>query len=161
MRNKGMTSALLIAGMLSGCAVTPSSFYQNPSGHGDAKICRAYQGKEAGSDSRFRSALSSELSRRGKSVSDCPSIIADADRTNAAIGAALVGAAVLYQASKSGGGGGGSAAATTGDYSYAWDQFYHSSGSLVWACRGRQTGRFAQASNCAYEPRHDQTWPTK
>lgn len=151
-------SALALITLVTGCAVTPSSFYQNPSSHGLAKICRAYQGQEAIKDSKFRSALASELSRRGKSAAECNSIIADADRTNAAIGAALVGAAVLYQASKSGGGGGG---VSTSDYSYAWDQFYHSSGNLVWACRGRQTGRFAETSNCASSPKNDLTWPSK
>ena len=48
-----------------------------------------------------------------------------------------------------------------GDYDWAWDQFYHSSGSLVWACRGIQTGRFAEKTKCYGKPKHDNRWPNK
>ena len=33
------------------------------------------------------------------------------------------------------------------DYEWAWEQFYHSNGTLVWACRGVQTGQFAEKIN--------------
>ena len=49
----------------------------------------------------------------------------------------------------------------SGDRNWAWDQFYHSSGSLVWACRGMQTGQFAEKYKCDMKPRHDLTWPSK
>ncbi len=42
------------------------------------------------------------------------------------------------------------------DYDYAWD-FQPQNGQ--WVCRGIQTGRYAYASNCAYDPVHDFTWP--
>jgi uncharacterized membrane protein len=48
-----------------------------------------------------------------------------------------------------------------GDRDWAWDQFYHSTGSLVWACRGIQTGQFAQKEKCYGKPRHDYRWPNK
>ena len=47
------------------------------------------------------------------------------------------------------------------DRDWAWDQFYHSAGSLVWACRGIQTGRFAEKSRCAGKPLNDYRWPNK
>ena len=48
-----------------------------------------------------------------------------------------------------------------GDYDWAWDQFYHNSGSLVWACRGIQTGRFAEKKNCYGKIQNDNRWPNK
>lgn len=77
---------------------------------------------------------------------------------NIGIGLALVavGAAAYYGAKR---GGGGQANAVT-DYDWDWDQFYHQ-GSLTWACRGVQTGQFAESSHCAYKPQNDLRWPGK
>ena len=47
------------------------------------------------------------------------------------------------------------------DYEWAWDQFYHSNGTLVWACRGVQTGQFAEKINCLGKPKNDYRWPNK
>ena len=48
-----------------------------------------------------------------------------------------------------------------GDRDWDWDQFYHSSGKLVWACRGIQTGRFAESERCRGKPQTDYRWPNK
>ena len=48
-----------------------------------------------------------------------------------------------------------------GDRDWDWDQFYHSTGSLVWACRGIQTGQFAEQTRCAGKPKNDYRWPNK
>ena len=45
------------------------------------------------------------------------------------------------------------------DREWAWDQFYHSTGSLVWACRGIQTGQFAKKTRCNGKPQNDYRWP--
>nr|WP_143028912.1 hypothetical protein [Massilia sp. PDC64] len=47
------------------------------------------------------------------------------------------------------------------DFDWEWDQFYNSSYQLVWACRGVQSGQFADASRCAYKPQTDLRWPEK
>ncbi len=47
------------------------------------------------------------------------------------------------------------------DRDWAWDQFYHSTGSLVWACRGVQTGQFAEKYRCAGKSQNDYRWPNK
>jgi hypothetical protein len=75
------------------------------------------------------------------------------------IGLALVavGAAVYYGAKK---GGAGGQLAQVSDYDWDWDQFYQQ-GSLVWACRGIQTGQFADQSKCAYKAQTDFRWPGK
>ncbi len=41
-----------------------------------------------------------------------------------------------------------------------WDQFRHR-GTLVWACRGAQTGQFVASSFCATQPMVDARWPDK
>lgn len=153
-------AAMVFTPFLVGCAVTPAAFYRDPSRYSEVQICRASEGKAAQSDSAFRNSLGSELSRRGKSLSDCREIIERANTEAAIATAAILGAAILlHEANKSGGYSSGYAPST--DYSYAWDQFYHSNGSLVWACRGRQTGRFSELSNCQYLYKNDNTWPGK
>jgi hypothetical protein len=47
------------------------------------------------------------------------------------------------------------------DIDWAWDQFHHSTGSLVWACRGIQTGQFAEHTKCAGKSKNDDRWPNK
>ena len=47
-----------------------------------------------------------------------------------------------------------------GDYQWDWDAFYRD-GRLVWACRGVQTGRFAELERCRGKPKNDSRWPTK
>lgn len=46
------------------------------------------------------------------------------------------------------------------DIDWAWDEFYNN-GQLVWACRGKQTGEFANDYACAGKPKNDFTWPQK
>ncbi len=47
------------------------------------------------------------------------------------------------------------------DLSWAWDQFYNSSGNTVWACRGKSTGQFADSYRCSNRLKRDDTWPGK
>jgi len=75
----------------------------------------------------------------------------------AIVAAAFAVGAVAYSVARNGGGGGGTAAA---DYDWDWDQFYNAN-MLVWACRGIQTGQFAEESRCAYKVKTDYRWPGK
>lgn len=78
------------------------------------------------------------------------------DREKWATVAAVVAiGALAYSAAKHGGAGG---ATPTTDYDWDWDEFY-SQGRLVWACRGVQTGQFADASHCTYKLKTDARWP--
>jgi hypothetical protein len=45
------------------------------------------------------------------------------------------------------------------DRLWAWDSFRNQYGTLVWACRGVQTGQFSFLVRCHDRPRHDLTWP--
>lgn len=71
-------------------------------------------------------------------------------------GVVVLGAAVA--ASKGGGGGG---AYQPEDYDWDWDQFYNQYRVLVWACRGVQTGQFAELERCSYKYKTDLRWPKK
>lgn len=50
-------------------------------------------------------------------------------------------------------------AAPASDFDWAWDLQRGSYNSLVWVCRGRQTGQYADQSRCAYKYQADNTWP--
>lgn len=47
------------------------------------------------------------------------------------------------------------------DYEWDWDEFYNEQYQLVWACRGVQTGQFANQAHCTNLPRTDLRWPDK
>ncbi|WP_313632520.1 hypothetical protein [Massilia timonae] len=55
--------------------------------------------------------------------------------------------------------GSGYAPATPADYDWAWDLQRGGYNNLVWVCRGRQTGQYADQSRCAYKYQADNTWP--
>lgn len=46
------------------------------------------------------------------------------------------------------------------DYDWDWDEFYYN-GNLIWACRGINTGRFAEQWRCASKVQTDFRWPAK
>ncbi|MEW7849432.1 hypothetical protein AB2N08_12090 [Massilia aurea] len=46
------------------------------------------------------------------------------------------------------------------DYSYAWDQFKHL-GTMMWGCRGVQSGASVGRDLCAFAPMVDSQWPDK
>ena len=47
------------------------------------------------------------------------------------------------------------------DNEWYWDEFYNQSYQLVWACRGAQTGEFAEVWRCNGRPQSDWKWPQK
>lgn len=47
------------------------------------------------------------------------------------------------------------------DKAWDWDEFYDTRGRSVWACRGVQTGRFAEEDRCRYKFKDDRRWPSK
>jgi hypothetical protein len=71
------------------------------------------------------------------------------------IGAVVIATAVAVY--KAGGAQGYSGAGA--DYSWDWDAFVDANGRPTWACRGIQTGRFADSYRCAGRLQVDTTWP--
>ena len=87
----------------------------------------------------------------------------DPDNSDFSIGRTLLSVVAVAGAvaiAANGGGGGGSNYAAQ-DYDWAWDEFYNQHYQLVWACRGKQTGQFADLEKCAYKYKSDITWPAK
>lgn len=148
---------ILIASIISGCAVSKGSFYQNRYAVSDTALCRTFI-NGTGSDYQFGQDVKSEVARRNLNYYDCQAKVKE---SNNLIGAAVVGAVVVgaaVAASKKGGGGGGNSYAESGA---DWDAFYNQYGQLVWACRDIQTGRFTEAYRCAGKAQTDSRWPSK
>lgn len=74
----------------------------------------------------------------------------------AGLGLLAIGA-LAYAAGQNTGAGYAPAAPT--DYDWAWDLQRGTNNSLVWVCRGRQSGRYADQSRCAYKYQSDNAWP--
>jgi hypothetical protein len=74
----------------------------------------------------------------------------------------ILGVAAAVAAAKGGGGSGYAAPpqfAPT-DYEWDWDLFYNQYRQLTWACRGVQSGQFAELDKCQYKLKVDQRWPS-
>lgn len=86
-------------------------------------------------------------------LSGCETL-SDKDNLKWIAGAAAVGAIAYYAAKESRGGGGYVAQ----DYEWDWDRFVLD-GRLAWACRGVQTGQFAEHARCSNKLQSDWRWP--
>jgi hypothetical protein len=76
---------------------------------------------------------------------------------NIGLGVAAVVSAVIVAAARSGGGSGGGGYA--GDSQWDWDLFNNAYGQATWACRGVQTGQFADLWRCNGLTKTDYRWP--
>ena len=71
---------------------------------------------------------------------------------------AIIGAAALIDSASKGGGYGSSNRYYKPSKDYDWDWDYMPANGQ-WACRGIQTGRFAETYKCAYDIKDDNRWP--
>jgi hypothetical protein len=145
---------------LVGCAASPATFYKNVSNLSDTQICKTDRVAERSQDPRFRQDVDAEMNRRGLTSEKCRSLIA---RQRIGIGALIVvAAAAAAAASSSGGGGGGGGAPASNyassDYEWDWDIFSEYGVQKV-ACRGVQTGQFADNWHCSGKLVNDNRWP--
>ncbi|RZI80860.1 MAG: hypothetical protein EOP38_21150 [Rubrivivax sp.] len=143
---------------MGGCASSPEHFAKHRQSLSDLDVCRTLRSANQGSDQAFIADVSTEASDRGLDADRCTSLITRANQTMAAA-LLVIGAAAAVAAARSGGGGYGSPAQQ--DYDWAWDQFYTQGYQLVWACRGVQTGEFADQYRCAGKSQSDHRWPGK
>lgn len=164
-RSSKVTALGLIGLLLSGCALTPAEFSAKRYEISDTRVCKTWRSASNSGDSAFLRVAWDEVSRRGLDREKCQRLETDQD---VAIGAGiLIGLAALAAAkggsAASGAAVGGSAGygSTTYDYDWEWDQFYNQYRNLVWACRGVQTGQFADPSHCAGKLQTDWKWPAK
>lgn len=137
---------------LSGCAATKQEFYAKKDDLWDWSVCKTWREASASGDVDFRNDVYAEILKRNMTGSGCNT------RNNVAdIGAVSVIVLGVVAAALAAGGGGGNPGVN--DYDWAWDQFRDQSGSLVWACRGRQSGQFAEQWRCNGKLMTDATWP--
>jgi len=159
------TIALALSILLTGCATPPQLFDLQKKSNSNAQICRTLATARSAGGDAFYAKVFDEASRRGYDESSCSTLVAAENQAmkNAAIGIVAVAGVVALAAaaSRGGGGGGASAYGPTNDTDWAWDEFYNERYQLVWMCRGKQTGQFADAQRCAYKPQNDFTWPSK
>lgn len=156
-----LISTLTILSLLTGCAVGPTQFAAQKDRLSPLDICRARASAIEKNNAQYLSNIDEELRRRGISTGDCTGIVSDGNKTAAAAAIAIIGILAIAAAARSGGGGSSYQSTGINDYDWAWDEFYNEYASLVWACRGKQTGRFAEADQCAYKLKVDTTWPSK
>ena len=141
---------VLVAALISSCAMSPEQFQKERYSVGDARLCKTWRGAVASNNWVFIN-VGDEIVRRGLDNVKCAQI----ERNQAlAIGAGvLVGAAVVAAARNGGGAGvavGGGAGYSGANYDYDWecDEYYSANNELVWSCGGVQTGQFAEPERC-------------
>lgn len=152
----------LLCVSLTACAMSPRYFYENRETLSDSRICRTWiSALQQNAPASYTFDIGQEADRRGYTLDRCSDKVAK-ENTAAAIvgGAALVGAAIAASR-RSGGGAVGGGASTVQDYEWDWDEFFDASYRLVWACRGVQTGQFAEQWHCNGKAQTDWRWPSK
>lgn len=161
---KTVCAVLAIALAVSGCAsMSAYEFHQRRYSLTNAQVCGVLKDAIQQPGYQFAADVREEMARRGIDDSTCQQINAERTRAIALGVGALAVAAALVAGSKKGGGSvpAQSYAPTPVDYSWQWDQFYNAYRQLVWACRGEQTGQFAELSKCAGKAQLDWKWPSK
>lgn len=160
---KRFISTLVSFSLLVGCAVGPQQFAEKRYTLRPDELCRAHEAAQKDNNYSFLTDIEQELSNRGISPFECADILKDSNRKAAGVAIAILGILAVAAAAKSGGSGGNNYQPITSsqDHDWAWDQFYNERFDLVWACRGKQTGRFSELSRCDYKSKIDSTWPSK
>jgi len=142
-----------------GCAITQERFRSNPGALSNASVCVTLNRAIKAKDFSFAYFAREELEKRRIQEKTCNKIIAEQDAEMAATTLLILGGAALVAASLKNRSGGGYA--PPGDYEWDWDQFFNDDYRLVWACRGVQTGQFADTHHCSGKFQVDSRWPQK
>lgn len=147
-----------------GCALTPDQFYSAPSSFSAVSLCRTQIMATTRADYQLVNDVETELRNRLQTdPSQCNKIVSDNNMAIAGGVLAVVAVAALAASAADGGysPGGYNTQTADSDYDWDWDQFYNQYNTLVWRCRGIQTGEFADDLKCVGDPRSDLRWPGK
>lgn len=156
-----MATTISVA-LLAGCASSPKHFAKHKESLTNLDVCRTWKSAASGRNADFLANVAAEADRRGLTAEQCADEIRKGnDAVTAAVVILGVAAAVAAVAAGSRGGGYPNSYAPTNDHEWDWDQFYTQNYQLVWACRGVQTGEFADAWRCNGKPKTDSRWPMK
>lgn len=148
---KGLRSVLGIMLMtaLSSCVVSQHEFYENKQNLSVETLCKTL---DTSPDPAFRNQLIFEISVRGYSTNQCPSIVAAHDQAVASgiLAAVVVGGAIAVCASGGCGGAGYPSPSVDPDWDYFWWQ-----GQYVRRCRDHNSGQFLTDDQCWASPSYD------
>jgi len=150
----------VLALVLTGCAITPQQFERDRYSMSELAVCKAAVDAIKSGDYSFKSSVESEAGRRGLTGEKCVTLLQEDQRQKAMAAALIIGAIAVAAAARGGGGGGTGSSYAATDYDWDWDMFYNEYRQLVWACRGVQSGQFADQSRCAYKVKADTRWPS-
>lgn len=149
-----MIAATAAVSVLAGCATVDRRLDTAE----NRELCKSYVVSQATKDWAVEQDRVREMTERGLSRGDCSRMLGN-DRWEAdtvlAVGVAVLAVAAIVAIAKRGGGGDPST-----DYQWDWDLFYDEHRQLMWACRGVQSGQFADAWRCAGKARTDARWPS-
>jgi hypothetical protein len=152
-------AGLLLSVYLSGCAATTyADFATRRQSLNDNDVCYAWMYGGENNDALLEREARAEAIRRGLAFAKCVDSYESAKNTQTGL-AVLAVVIAAFALAKRGGGGGGYASTPT-DYEWDWDLFYNEYRQLVWACRGVQTGRFAEVERCQFKAKMDLRWPS-
>lgn len=179
--SKYSTCALSL--ILIGCTASPTKFVENQYQLTNIDVCRNYLSDAEDIAKRpyeevtdversYFIALSSQMELRKLDRASCETIVEAANAENwttalIILGAAAAASAAYYesQAEAYRNINENSYSPYNLNYSngigYAWDAFYNEYYQLVWVCRDRSNGQFADKYKCAGKVKMDSTWPDK
>jgi hypothetical protein len=171
---RGMLFGLLVCSLLSGC-MTMAYFESNATTVSETDVCKARQDGRDSGNRRLFDLADQERQRRGMTDARCFALLAERQQQiNMHLRALAAGLAIGAASQSPANGGVGFAPAPVPatpwpqpvplkvyDYQWAWDQFYNDQFQLVWACRGVQTGQFAELYRCNGLLQIDNKWPSK
>jgi hypothetical protein len=171
MRNSGFTrliAAATAAAVLAGCAsaprVTAEDFQQDTSKLSNIEVCRGVHQFKYGTSEY--GAARHEFYKRKLTLAGCEELegIYAGNNSGARTAGTLLAVAALTAVALAGSKSGGGVAAPASlapptDYEWAWDEFTGTDGRPTWACRGKQTGQFADLERCRFMFKVDATWP--
>jgi len=158
---KPIPAFVSVAVLLQGCATYDGS------GSTFAEVCRAQRAAlKTGNQARIL-AVERAMSNKGLNSTDCARIndASGPDTQATASTAEVVGAVAalaILAAIAARGGGGAQVSQRIGqvsDYQWDWDAFNDQYGRLTWACRGVQSGEFADLWRCNSKIQSDNRWP--
>ena len=165
--NSGWKTSVVVAvaAFCHGCTVSPEQFEREKYTLRDDEVCRAQIKAVSEGNWDFQEPLDKDLARRGVNPLSCPSIVQNANnRTGAAVSLLAIGAALALASRPPSPAGYAPPPAyrqPPPDFDWAWDLFFNEHYALVWACRGVQTGQFADLERCNFKPKNDFRWPSK
>lgn len=105
--------------LLSGCAVSPKTFYANPASVKDTTLCRTFLDAAQKGDNQYAKDTATEARKRGLTLKQCQNKVSTENAVLIGIAVVATGAAAVAACQGGGCGGGGYSSPRGGDYDCA------------------------------------------